>query len=203
MNTLIYQKAQKMKSLTYLSFPALLTFILLTGWQNVQANNATNQATPSNLVIDTLLYTEEAIALLRINPESSKTKIEQALTLIERIDSHYPHNTIASVEKKSPTTITYSHKHFYPQVDLSLLNSAHQLPTLTYKLKSNILYHGDTAKQPSADNLYFDYTFARASLKTAHEALDANHSLETMANLRRVFEAIYIDPNFNVSTENH
>ena len=58
-----------MKSLTYLAFPAFLTFILLIGWQNAQANHAAESKNVNNLVIDTLVQTEEAIALLRINPK--------------------------------------------------------------------------------------------------------------------------------------
>lgn len=203
MNTLIYLKALKMRSLTYLSFPVLLTFILLSGWQNVQANHSASQVEPSNLVISTLLYTEEAIALLRINPDLSKTKIRHALALIEDIDSYYTHNTVASLIKQGSTVVATSYRHFYPKVDLSLLDSENKLPTLSYKLDYNILYHGNIADQPLPDNLFFDYTYAKASLVTAREALNVDHSLEAMANLRRVFEAIYVDPDFNVSADNH
>ena len=171
--------------------------------QNTQANHSVELTEPSNLVINAMVLTEEAIALLRINPDSSKTKIEQALTLIKDLDSYYTRHTVATLEKQGSTVVAASYKHYYPKVDLSLLHNKHELPTLSYKLKSNIVYHGDESKQSSSDGMYFDYTFAKASLITARDAINADHSLEAMANLRRVFEAIYVDPYFNVSANNH
>ncbi len=190
-----------MKSLSYLAFPAFLTFILLIGWQNAQASNATESKNVNQMVIDTLVQTEEAIALLRINPATAKAKVGEALASIKSIGAQYEHNTVASLEKMGTTMKATDYRHYYPPVDLYLLSNKQELPTLNYKLESDIVYKGDDYSKDAKKELYFDYTFAKASLTTAREAIDADHALEAMANLRRVFEAIYVNPDFNVSTD--
>ena len=190
-----------MKSLAYLAFPAFLTFILLAGWQSAQANHATESKNVNDLVIDTLVHTEEAIALLRINPDSAKAKVTDALASIKNIGAHYEHNTVASLEKLGSTVTATDYRHYYPRVDLYLLSNKQELPTLNYKLDSNIVYKGSDNPKDAQKELFFDYTFAKASLTTAREAIDADHALEAMANLRRVFEAIYVNPDFNVSPD--
>ena len=190
-----------MKSLSNLAFPAFLTFILLVGWQNAQANHAVESKNVSNLVIDTLVHTEEAIALLRINSDSAKAKVGKALAAIKQIDAHYEHNTVASLEKLGSTVTATDYRHYYPRVDLHLLSNKQELPTLNYKLDSDIVYTGNEDSKNAQKDLFFDYSFAKASLTTAREAIDANHALEAMANLRRVFEAIYVNPDFNVSPD--
>lgn len=189
-----------MKSISFIAFPAFLTFILLMGWQNAQAVNSDEQKNVSQMVIDTLVETEEAIALLRINPESAKNKVSQALSLINDIDAHFEHNTVASLAKEGSTVTATDYRHYYPSVNLQLLSNKQELPTLNYKLQSDIVYQGSADNTVTQDRLYFDYTYAKASLVTARDAIDANHALEAMANLRRVFEAIYVNPDFNVST---
>lgn len=190
-----------MKSLSYLTFPAILTFILLTGWQSVQANHSADTKNVSNMVIATLVHTEEAIALLRINSDSAKAKVSEALTSIKNIDAHYEHNTVASLQKQGSTVTATDYQHYYPRVDLHLLSNKQELPTLNYKLNSDIVYQGNAGSVGEQNTLYFDYTFAKASLVTARDAIDADHALEAMANLRRVFEAIYVNPDFNVSPD--
>lgn len=202
MNTFIYTKALKMKSLNYLTFPAILAFFLLSGWQNTQASYSDEQKNTTHLALDTLVHTEEAIALLRINPELAKNKIEHALGRINEISAYYTHNTVVALESQGKSVMVDPYLHYLPKIDLSLLENQNQLPTLKYKLDADIVYRGNIVNPPSANNLYFDYSFAKASLLTAREALNANHSLEAMANLRRTFEAIYIDPAFNVSAVN-
>ena len=58
-----------------------------------------------------------------------------------------------------------------------------------------MLYKGNL----QSEEAWFDYTFAKASLVTVREAIHAGHSVEAMSNLKRVFEAIYLSPEFNVS----
>lgn len=192
-----------MKSLSYMTIPALLTFILLSGWQSAQASpsHAAEQKNVSNLVIDTLVHTEEAIALLRINPDSAKAKVNHVLSLIKEIDAHYEHYMVASLEKQGSTVTATDYLHYYPRVDLHLLSNKQELPTLNYKLETDIVYQGSDNTLATQNGLYFDYTFAKASLVTARDAIDADHPLEAMANLRRVFEAIYVNPDFNVSPD--
>ena len=202
MNTLIYLKVLKMKSINFLTFPAILAFFLVSGWQSTQASYSNEQSATTHLAIDTLAHTEEAIALLRINPELAQNKVEHALALINDISAYYTHNTVANLEIQGKNVVATSYHHYYPKVDLSLLENQNQLPTLKYKLDADIVYHGDIAERPSVNNLYFDYTFAKASLITAREAINANHPLEAMENLQRTFEAIYVDPEFNVSAVN-
>ena len=191
-----------MKSITFLTYPVLLTGILLLGWQGVQAGHSEQHESVENMVIDTLVTTEEAMAILRINPDSAKDKVKHALTLIKDIDAHFEHNTVASLKEKDSTVMASNYQHFYPQVDLQLLSNEQELPTLNYKLESDIVYRGEQTKRDADKDLYFDYTYAKASLVTARDAIDADHALEAMANLRRVFEAIYVNPDFNVSPDN-
>ena len=202
MNTSTNLKTLRMKSINYLAIPAILVFFLISGWQNSHASYSEEKVNTSYLVIETLKNTEQAIAVMRISPESAKNNIKQALALIDDIGAYYMHNTVVNVEKQGKSVIAKSYRHYYPKVDISMLNDVNQLPTLKYKLDTEILYQGNVAKEALEKNLYFDYTFAKASLKTAHEALNANHDLEAMANLRRTFEAIYLDPDFTVSTVN-
>ena len=191
-----------MKSVSFLTIPAILTFFLLSGWQNAQSGSSNTSTTVSDMVVETLVNTEEAIALLRINPESAKVKIEHALSLIKDIGAHFDHHTVASLETTGSTVTASDYRHYYPKVDLSLLSGQQKLPTLAYKLNSDILYQGNDVGKNAQNDLYFDYTFAKASLRTARDATASGHALEAMANLRRVFEAVYVSPDFNVSANN-
>ena len=63
-------------------------------------------------------------------------------------------------------------------------------------MKSGILYKG---VEPKSNNAYFDYAFAYASLKMAHEALTIKGFDHARTSLLWVFDAIYMQPGFNVA----
>ena len=167
---------------------------LLVGMQAAHANVSDEKSQLPHKVNQVLTDTEDAMAMLRIDPDKSYQLVKNALSNIEQIESAFNVKTIS--EEKGKQAVSY--KHFYPRVDIELLQKEQTLPTLTYKLESDIVYKGN---DKDLQNAYFDYSFAKASLATARDAIRADHSLEAMSNLRRVFEAIYVDPEFKVVDE--
>ena len=186
MNT--YSHIKKLTALALISAVVFVNVSFAQTKDNLSAEHELPQ-----LVNNVLLDTEQAIAMLRIDRDQSLDLVNQALATIKTLESSFSVNTITNSEKGN----THSHNHFYPKVDLTELQKDQTLPTLTYKLESDILYQGTD----KGDSAFFDYTFAKASLVTAKDAIKVDHDLEAMSNLRRVFEAIYLTPEFEVTDQ--
>ena len=204
MNTLIYTQGKEMtkndiKQPYYLLAPiALLLGFALA--KPVLANTDAQYVTKA--ASDVLQETQNAITQLRIDPNTSLTSVKQAIQAIEMIEDSYAHNTVTHTDSKYNTEIAQSYEHFYPKLDEQTLKNVNSLPALSYKINRDIVYKGSN-KDLHATDAFFDYTFAKASLITAKNAIKGNDSLEAMANLRRVFEAVYLAPDFNVSSNNN
>lgn len=175
---------------------SLLMLALVASPAIVAAKLDSNQK--SSKVDSVLVDTKKAIASLRIDPELSLASVNQAIESIKTLEKSYQERVRTETKSKSNTKIAKDYQHFYPNVSSELLGNIGALPTLSYKLNTNHLYSGSHDKD-QLDRAYFDYTFAKASLMTAKNAINDNDSLEAMANLKRVFEAVYLAPEFNIS----
>lgn len=144
-----------------------------------------------------LINTEKAIASLRIDGDLSLESIDEAMKQIKKLESVYTAKVTTETDSKYNTEIAKSYTHHYPPLGETLVN-ADALPNLAYKINSEILYKGEENQEPLT-NAYLDYTFAKASLMTAKDAINDGDKLEAMANLKRVFEAVYLAPDFNVA----
>lgn len=188
------------KSISYLSIPVIFLVILFNGCTSSDAAHILDHDAASDKVIDVLTHTENAIAGLRIDTTLSLDNVTKALALIDEIDKIYDVNTSNKLKEQDSTIVANSYTHYYPQVDLHTIEKTQGLETLKHKLDNAVIYNSETFKASrNHQDLFFDYEFAKASLKTAKLALHADHDLEAMANLRRVFEAFYASPEFNVS----
>jgi len=204
MNTLIYTQGKLMTNTdSKQSLYFLAPIILLLGFslaKPVVANaNIDNEVVP-RAVNNVLEETENAITALRIDPSAALTSVKQAINSIELIEDAYAHKTITHADNKYNTEITNSYEHFYPRLGEETLKNINSMPTLSYKIDSNIVYKGSN-KDLHLTHVFLDYTFAKASLISAKNAIKGEDSLEAMSNLRRVFEAVYLAPDFNVATD--
>ncbi len=206
MNTLIYIQGKKMtKSDSKQPYYLLAPIALLLGFalaKPVLANTAADTQATTIAASNVLKETQNAITQLRIDPNTSLMSVNQAIEAIEMIEGSYSHNTITHTDSKYNTKIANSYQHFYPKLDTQILKNVNALPTLSYKINRDIVYKGSDEGLHATD-AFLDYTFARASLITAKNAIKDNDSLEAMANLKRVFEAVYLAPDFNVSADNN
>lgn len=151
------------------------------------------------LIKNVLKNTEQSLALVESNTADSLQHVENAITSIRDIKQHLSPDT--HVEAKSPLFLdNYAEYWFkYPQVNQSLFNNKGTFPTLSTKLKTGVLYGSETTNNSQESvNGYFDYAFAYSSLKTARDALAVNNYREATSSLNWVFDAVYINPVFNV-----
>jgi paraquat-inducible protein B len=206
MNTLIYTQGKHMtKNDTKQPYYLLAPIALLLGFalaKPVLANTDIDTQAATSAVSRVLHETQNAITQLRIDPNTSLVSVKQAIAAIEMIEGSYAHNTVTHTNSKYNTEVANSYEHFYPKLDEQILKNINSLPTLSYKINSDIVYKGSNENLHTTD-AFLDYTLAKASLITAMNAIKGNDSLEAMANLRRVFEAVYLAPDFNVSEGNN
>ena len=151
-----------------------------------------------NKVDSILLGTEDAIAALRIDPQLSLSSINQAIEAIKKLEQSYDYKVVTKTKDMQNSQVAKGYKHYYPPVSQNLLDNVGALPTLSYKINTDIVYKG-SEEDKHLTNAYFDYTYAKASLMTAKDAINDNDKLEAMANLRRVFESVYLAPDFKVA----
>ena len=204
MNTFIYIKSnsilssKKMNykySKSYLAYVLFISLFIVTGSGSVFATQSTVDVNVTDKTMKILKLTETAIENLNSDPKSALSNVEAALNKIQLIEASYTQNTMTEISHDRSAGTNASHTHYYPKLDINTLSNHSKLPTLSKKIKSDILYRGNLGSEEA----WFDYTFAKASLVTVREAINAGHSIEAMSNLKRVFEAIYISPEFNVS----
>ena len=196
-NTRLVRKPDA-KTLNKAILPVLLTAALVGGTATAATTQMKTESVSHGWTQNALINTEHAIALLRIDREASLEKIENALASIEKIESKYA--PVAEEAMVSPY-VDQRVVHSYPQVNLEKIVQDGMLPTLDYKLNPQITYQGsEMAEAMDANTAYFDFTLAKASLMTARDAIKVDHDLETLANLRRVFEAVYVNPEFEVAS---
>ncbi len=181
----------------YLLFAALALSLALFSVKPVVAGTTVDKELLQNKVDNILINTEKAIASLRIDADISLKNIEDAMGSIEKLESAYSTKVHTETRSKHNTEIAKSYKHYYPPLGETLENNS-ALPNLSYKINSNVLYKGNDNKG-ELTNAYLDYTFAKASLMTAKDAINDGDKLEAMANLKRVFEAVYLAPDFKVA----
>jgi hypothetical protein len=204
MNILIYTQGKNMTSKdTKQSFYLFAPVVILLGFALAKPVLAsTNNQTATAAAIEVLKETENAITQLRLDPNTSLMSVTQAIKAIEVIEDSFAYNTVTQTDSKYNTEIAYSYEHFYPKLDEETLMNVNSMPTLSYKVNSGILYKGSNHDQHATD-AFLDYTFAKASLITAKNAIKGDDDLEAMVNLRRVFEAVYLAPDFNVSANDN
>ncbi len=148
--------------------------------------------------VNSILFdTEDAIAALRIDPQLSLVMINQAIDAIKQLEQSYEQKVFTKTDDKHNTLVSKGYRHYYPPVGQEVLDNIGALPTLSYKINQDVLYKGSD-EEKHLTNAYFDYTYAKASLMTAKDAINDNDQLEAMANLRRVFESVYLAPDFTV-----
>ena len=198
MKNLSTLKKADAKTLNKALFPVLLTAALVGGTATAATTQMKTESVSQGWTQNALVNTEQAIALLRIDRDASLEKIESALASIEKIESKYaPVSEEAMVSPYSDERVVHS----YPHVNLDKIAQDGMLPTLEYKLNPQITYQGsEMTEAMDANTAYFDFTLAKASLMTARDAIKVDHDLETLANLRRVFEAVYVNPEFEVAS---
>lgn len=184
-----------------LALSTALTVTMLFSTSSVFANNKGSQPNVSNYAYEILVNTEQALNNMTYQPKESLTYVTTSLDLIEKIESNYPKNTLTETNQDKKDRIAHSYTHYLPKLDLAELQNNENLPTLKQKIRTDVLHKGEADSNDNANDAWFDYTFAKASLVTVREAINAGHSMEAIRNLKRVYEAIYIDPEFNVSEQ--
>ena len=210
MNTFVYTKSKsilneksqdKKMFASKLALTTALTAILLFSTSSVFANNKQNLPDVSNYAYEILVNTEQALNNMTYQPKESLSYVTTSLDLIEKIESNFTENTLTETNQEKHDRIAHAHTHYLPKLDLAELQNNETLPILKQKIKTDVLYKGEADTSDKANTAWFDYTFAKASLVTVREALNAGHSMEAIRNLKRVYEAIYIEPDFNVSEQ--
>ncbi len=209
MNTFLYTKAlnqvdgeKQSNRYNYFLMMSFIAAILASAFfSNANASNKSSNEMNSMYVHEVLLNTEVAIELLHSSPEEAMEKISTSLMLINKIELQFDQNTFTKVQEDKSSLLPVSYTHYFPKVNISELSHDKALPVLSNKIKSNILYKGSSVKDVADTDAWFDYSFAKASLITVREAINANHSVEAMSHLKRVFEALYINPDFEVSEQ--
>ncbi len=204
MNTFIYMKSKNMietqklrykHSKLHLVYALLVSMFLSISSSTVFATQTAEDVNVTTKTMNVLMLTETAIEKLESDPQAALNHVVSALNMIHLIESSFSHNTLTELSSEKSAGTSASHTHYFPRLDVDEISNSSDLPTLSNKIKSDILYDGNNA----SGEAWFDYTFAKASLVTVREAINADHSEEAMRNLKRVFEAIYIAPEFNVS----
>lgn len=177
---------------------ASMMLVALFASQSVVAGTNVEKEALQSKVDNVLINTEKAIAMLRIDADLTLQNIEEAIGSIKKLESAYSTKVTTETDTKYNTEIAKSYTHFYPPLGQTLENNS-ALPNLSYKINSDIVYKGrDADDEPTS--AYLDYTFAKASLMTAKDAINDGDKLEAMANLKRVFEAVYLTPDFEVAS---
>ncbi|MFK7816454.1 MAG: hypothetical protein AB8B92_08960 [Gammaproteobacteria bacterium] len=202
MNVNRYANKLNAKVTTGVITALLLAVTPISSIADINKNELTTKDAHSqvdSLIMKVLKNTEQSLSLVESNTADSLQNVENAITSIRDIKQYLSPDT--HVEAKSPlfmdSTAEYWFK--YPQVNQSLLNNSDTYPTLNKKLQTGVLYGSEaTNKSQKQVKGYFDYAFAYSSLKTARDALLVNNYREAKSSLKWVFEAVYINPKFNV-----
>ncbi len=204
MNTFIYTKSKSMlasekmeakNSKSYLALALIVGLFMSIGSGSVFATQGAVDVDVADKTMKVLKLTESAIKNLDSDPGNALSNVEAALNKIKLIESSYAQNTLTELSRDKSAGTSALHTHYFPKLNINELSDQSKLPTLSKKIKSDVLYKGNL----NSEEAWFDYTFAKASLVTVREAINAGHSVEALSNLKRVFEAIYISPEFNVS----
>lgn len=150
------------------------------------------------LIFDVLKNTEESLATVEKDTWNSLQHVENAINSIHMLKKELSPDT--HKKAKSPEIIVDNKEYWfiYPVVSEDILKDRSNLPTLHSKKKSGILYKGN---MPKSNNSYLDYAFAYASLKMAREALTIEDYDDARTSLLWVFDAIYMQPGFNVAKQ--
>lgn len=211
MNTFIYLKAQSLPTVLNkkvnrreykFCLASLLIILMLFATNNVLANLQQNaNLNTSKYAFDILVNTQEALNNVDMKPADALASVNQSLKLIEKIQSNFHENTLMEFQNSNSQNGLVTYTHLLPRLDVGMLSNSEELSTLKQKLDSNILYSGGDDAVGSKADAWFDYTFAKASLVSVREALNVNHTAEAVRNLKRVYEAIYISPDFKVSEQ--
>lgn len=210
MNTFIYTKSKSILNKksqdkkmfgTKLALATALTVSIVFSTSTIFANNNESQNNVSSYAYEILVNTEQALNNMTYQPKESLSYVTTSLDLIEKIESNFTKNTLTETNQDKKDRIAHSYTHYLPKLDLEDLQNNESLPTLKQKIKTDVLHIGEAGTNDTANNAWFDYTFAKASLVTVREALNAGHSMEAIRNLKRVYEAIYIAPEFSVSEQ--
>lgn len=194
-NTYIYLKAKYAAIL----FILVLPFVCSTVGAN---HNKIGNNNSSKFANDVLVLVEESIAQLWKNPYISVEKIKAALSLIGRIEGHFPAQTVTTIKSEATKKPEVTYIHYLPEINMELLKGEGEMPTLFHKLSLGVLFHGNTSKDQLENRYFLDFTFAKANLKTALNAIKAGYKFEAKNNMRRVFEAVYVSPDFEVLSHN-
>ena len=166
-----------------------------------QASNAEVQNSNEELVTNVLHSAEKSLPLVENNTTAALQFVEEALESVDTLKDNVSKNTHKA--SKSPLVLNDSKEYWflYPQVDKAILNNEIDFPILNSKYLSGVLYRGENGK--NNNYAYFDHAFASASLLTAKDALKANEYERAKIALKWVFEAVYITPDFLISTNEH
>jgi len=155
------------------------------------------------LVKEVLNDTEQSLSLVESSASDALQHVENALSSLREIKNRLSPDT--HVESKSPLMVgdVSEYWYLYPQVHQDILSDNLAFPTLHSKLQSGLLDQSEV-KSTTEDEIvaYFDYAFAYSSLKMAREALMVSNYREATSTLKWVFDAIYINPGFNVVGHN-
>ncbi len=178
-----------------------LSIFALLGVNSVIAKQEVSDSNASDYAYQVLINTEAAINKFDENPKQSLIHVKNSLDLIDKIESSFEQKTKTEVNDALSMGEATGHTHFLPKLNVAELHDNQEMPTLKRKINEDIVYSGNSDSKVQTNEAWFDYTFARASLVTVREAINADHSVEAMSNLKRVFEAVYISPDFNVSDQ--
>ena len=188
-------KSVQSASKSYLVLAIVVGFFMSISTGSVMAAKDSSDVNVTEKSMKILKLTESAIGSLESDPDSALSNVEAALQKIKLIESSYTKNTSTELSQRKSAGLSASHTHYFPRLEVNDIRDNSKLPTLSKKIESDVLYKGNL----QSEEAWFDYTFAKASLVTVREAIHAGHSVEAMSNLKRVFEAIYLSPEFNVS----
>lgn len=200
MSTLVIKPASKVFKVVSCSLLLLMASgTSFSSWASTHAPKSTGEAI-NQKSMQVLQLTEEALRVLRINPDESLAKVEEALTLIELIEQSNGGFAVSTRNDTSNRYTQVNHAYQYPLLDRSMFEENTEYTALKSKFKQDILYIGNEKKANKKLEAYFDYSFAKGSLQTARQALKAQHGVESMRALNWVFEAVYLSPEFDIKS---
>ena len=179
----------------------------LNSMANITSLSEVNKNTIEILVKDTIKNTEKSLLVIESDSITAQHYLDEALKSIKHLRDILSPDTHA--EYKSPIILDSSKEYWftYPQVSNHIFENEQDFPTIHSKLNSEILYRGignnNLDKDLNEQSAFFDYAFAHASLLSAKDAIKSDNHREAKRALKRVFEAIYISPDFLITKYDH
>jgi hypothetical protein len=179
------------------SAPILAGLVLVGGLSHVFASEATDEhQQASYYAAQVLIHTEQALQSIDTRKENSIADVQDALKCISRVEQIIQLHQKNQSQSPNKANLERGTDGIYPALENSLFSNASGMPTLTNKVRDRTIYRGADSANAGEMQAYLDTAFAKASLITAKLALEAGNQTEARNALNRVFEAVYLFPEF-------